>query len=124
MLQQCLHVGRQEHVRHVDVSGSTSDSAEQQHLAETSKWAFRVGRPGPHLIAKMWKGCCRALIQEASEADPSKLMRQRRKATVVYIGCKILVRVSSIMQEVEFWLVAKLKGKVHADKALDDLLSF
>ena len=74
---------------------------------------------GQVLTSELWKKTCRELIKDASEADPARLLKQRRQASVVYRGRSIMVRVSSLLPEVEFWLGAKLKEQ---DVFAQDLL--
>ena len=78
---------------------------------------------GANLDSKLWLDTCRELVEEAGKVDPDRLLRPRRAATVLYRGCKIVVRVTSFLQEVEFWLAAKLKEKAVLDKDLAILLN-
>ena len=77
---------------------------------------------GQRLDSALWKATCRAQIEAATAVDPSKLMRCRRKVFVCYRGVRVLLKVSSLLQEVEFWLAAKLREKAVAEKEYNQLL--
>ena len=64
---------------------------------------------GLNLTSDLWKTTCREILKQANAVDPSKLMRQRRQVSITYRGRQILVKCASLLQEVEFWLGAKLK---------------
>ena len=61
------------------------------------------------MTLELWKRTCREILLLAYAVDPSELMWQKRSVGIMYRGRQILVKRSSLLQEVEFWLGAKLK---------------
>ena len=81
----------------------------------------------------VWVGCLHVLLQEllvehtrrvlkaAQAVDPARLMRASRVVPVVYRGVEVLVKVNSLLVQVELTLSAKVKERAVVDKQLDPL---
>ena len=77
----------------------------------------------------VWVGCLHVLLQEllvehtrrvlkaAQAVDPARLMRASRVVPVVYRGVEVLVKVNSLLVQVELTLSAKVKERAVVDSS-------
>ena len=63
----------------------------------------------------------RRILAAAATVDPSRLMRPTRTVPVSYRGVEVLVKVTSVLMQIEVTLSARVKERAVKDKQLDPL---
>ena len=70
---------------------------------------------------KLFDTSCREFLKDAQLADPHQLCRSRRTVKIAYRGIDVIVKVSSILSEIQLGLSALCKARAIADDLLVEL---
>ena len=77
---------------------------------------------GVAMTQEIFETQARTILLAAQSKDPKKLAKPRRKVKVPYRGIEVVVKVTSLLQEIHYNLSARIKERGVADNCIDLLM--